>query len=84
MTVNDIARAIEAIAPLPLQEDYDNAGIQCGDPRQEVSRILVALDVTEETVAEAQETGAGLIVSHHPIISVRCAKSRPTTMSPAQ
>lgn len=68
MTVNDIARAIEAIAPLPLQEDYDNAGIQCGDPRQEVSCILVALDVTEETVAEAQETGAGLIVSHHPII----------------
>ena len=68
MTVNDIARAIETIAPLPLQEDYDNAGIQCGDPGQEVSRILVALDVTEETVAEAKETGAELIVSHHPVI----------------
>lgn len=68
MTVNDIARAIEAVAPLPLQEDYDNAGIQYGDPRQEVSRVLVALDVTEETIAEARETGAGLIVSHHPLI----------------
>ncbi len=68
MTVNDIARAIEAIAPLQLQEDYDNAGIQCGDPDREVGRILVALDVTEDTVAEARQLGAGIIVSHHPLI----------------
>ena len=79
--VKDIARAIERIAPLALQEDYDNAGLQVGDPEAEVRSVLVALDVTEETVAEAaaiaaeldaapRQEGSGgvMIVAHHPLI----------------
>lgn len=79
--VKDIARAIERIAPLMLQEDYDNAGLQVGDPDAEVGAVLVALDVTEETVAEAYALtaqralgeakgaqGVTMIVSHHPLI----------------
>ena len=80
--VKDIARAIERIAPLALQEDYDNAGLQVGDPEAEVGAVLVALDVTEETVAEAYaltaertrsgvargREGVTMIVSHHPLV----------------
>lgn len=67
-TVADIASAIEAFAPRRLQEDYDNAGLQVGDPGMPVSGILLCLDVTEEIVAEARERKCNLIVSHHPLL----------------
>ena len=66
--VNDIAAAVERIAPLNLQDDYDNSGLQVGFPSAEVGKVLVCLDVTEATVQEASEKGCGLIVSHHPLL----------------
>lgn len=66
--VKDISRAIEAFAPLALQESYDNAGLQVGNPDAPVSAILLCLDVTEETLKEARERSCNLIVSHHPLI----------------
>ena len=48
--------------------DFDNVGLLCGFPRREVTRVLTALDVTLETIQEAQERKAELIVSHHPLI----------------
>ena len=68
MKIKDIAALIESVAPLQLQEGYDNAGLQVGDPEQEVSGILTTLDVTEESVRLAIESGANLIVSHHPLL----------------
>lgn len=66
--VRDIAGIIEAFAPKRLQEDYDNAGLQVGDPDMEVSATLLCLDVTEEILAEAISRSCNLIVSHHPLI----------------
>ena len=66
--VRDIAEVIEEFAPLPLQEDYDNAGLQVGDRDMKVSAALLCLDVTDEVISEAKERGCGLIVSHHPLI----------------
>ena len=40
--VSDIAAAIEDFAPLHLQEDYDNAGLQIGDPGMELSLIHIS------------------------------------------
>jgi len=68
MTVRRIAEALEELAPLPLQEEYDNAGLQVGLPGAGVSGVLVCLDVTEATVEEAIRLGCDLIVSHHPLI----------------
>lgn len=68
MKVRDIANAIEEFAPLYLQEDYDNAGIQVGDPDREVESALLCTDVTEAVVAEAIDRGAGMVISHHPLI----------------
>lgn len=68
MKIKDIARIIEDFAPLRLQEDYDNAGFQVGNPEDTVTAILLCLDVTEEIVAEAVKRSCNLIVSHHPLI----------------
>ena len=68
MTIEDITYLLQGIAPLSLQEDYDNSGLIIGDPKTDCSGILVSLDVTEEVVMEAKENGCNLIVAHHPIV----------------
>ena len=66
--VKDIASVIEDFAPKGLQESYDNAGLQVGDPEMEVSAALLCLDVTEDVLDEALERRCNLIVSHHPLL----------------
>lgn len=68
MTVKDIAETIEAFAPLNLQEDYDNAGLQVGCPSGQVSAVMLCLDVTDEVLNEAIARQCNMIVSHHPLI----------------
>ena len=68
MKIIEVVNALERFAPLPLQEDYDNAGLQIGLTEAEISGALLCLDVTEETVDEAIRKGCNLIVSHHPLI----------------
>lgn len=68
LKVNDIAAAIEDFAPKRLQESYDNAGLQVGDPDMEVTAVLLCLDVTEDVVNEAVARHCNLIVSHHPLL----------------
>lgn len=64
----DIINAMEALAPLSLQDDFDNAGLQVGLPDQELKGILVCLDITEAVVDEAIEKGMNMVLSHHPLI----------------
>lgn len=68
MTVRDIANVIEEFAPLRLQEDYDNAGLQVGDPEATVNAVMLCLDVTAEVLEEAKRRQCDMIVSHHPLI----------------
>lgn len=67
-TCKKIIGIIEEFAPPALAAEWDNIGLQVGDPRDEVESILVTLDITEEVLDEAVSLGAGLIVSHHPLI----------------
>ncbi len=60
--------ALEQFAPLPLQESWDNAGLQVGLTEAEVSGALLCLDVNENVVDEAIAKGCNLIVSHHPLL----------------
>ena len=55
-------------APLPLQDGFDNAGLQIGLTDAEATGALLCLDVTEAVVDEAIALGYNLIVSHHPLI----------------
>ncbi len=69
MKIKQVLNALEHYAPLPLQEGYDNAGLQVGlTETVEVSGALLCLDVTEAVVDEAIAKGCNLIVSHHPLI----------------
>ena len=68
MKIQDVLSALEQFAPLPLQESWDNAGLQVGLTEAEVSGALLCLDVTEAVVDEALEKGCNLIVSHHPLL----------------
>lgn len=68
MKVRDIISSIEEVAPLSYQESYDNAGLIVGEYNQEVSGILICLDVIERVVEEAIQKGANLIIAHHPIV----------------
>ncbi|MBQ9555498.1 MAG: Nif3-like dinuclear metal center hexameric protein [Muribaculaceae bacterium] len=68
MKVREITDAIEQYAPLRLQEEWDNAGIQVGDPEADITGVLLCTDATETVVAEAIERGFNLVISHHPLI----------------
>lgn len=68
MKLHDIIAAIERLAPLRLQDEWDNSGLQVGFPDSEIRRVLVCLDVTEAIVEEAIAEKCELIVSHHPLI----------------
>ena len=68
LKVKDIAVAIEDFAPKRLQESYDNAGLQVGNPDMEVSAALLCLDVTEDVLDEAIKRRCNLIVTHHPLL----------------
>ena len=67
-TLHEIARALEAWAPPATAQSYDNVGLQVGDPEREVSRAVVALDLTPAVVEEARRLDATLVVTHHPLI----------------
>lgn len=67
MRIKEILQVIETLAPLPLQEVYDNSGIQVGDPNREATGALFCIDVTEEVIDEAISLKCNLIIAHHPI-----------------
>ena len=68
MKIKQVLSALERFAPLPLQESWDNAGLQVGLTEAEVSGALLCLDVNEKIVDEAIAKGCNLIVSHHPLL----------------
>jgi dinuclear metal center YbgI/SA1388 family protein len=68
LRIHEIVSAFEAIAPLALQESYDNSGLIVGEMGAEVSKALLCLDSTEAVVDEAIAKGCDLIIAHHPIV----------------
>ena len=68
LRIHEIVSAFEAVAPLALQESYDNSGLIVGDRDAEVTRALLCLDCTEAVVDEAIVKGCDIIIAHHPIV----------------
>ena len=66
--VIDISKRIEKMAPVFLKEDYDNVGIMIGDFNQDVKRVLLALDCTNDVIDEAIENKCDMIITHHPLL----------------
>ena len=66
--VIDFYNFIDSIAPFATQESWDNSGFLVGDGEKELKKVLLALDATEDVLNEADEIGADLIITHHPVI----------------
>lgn len=68
MKVQDITNRFEEFAPKTLAFPRDPIGLQIGDLNQEISKILVTLDVRPNVVEEAITNGCNMIFSHHPVM----------------
>ncbi|MCC5874812.1 MAG: Nif3-like dinuclear metal center hexameric protein [Candidatus Sumerlaeia bacterium] len=66
--VSDLVAAVHRIAPPQLAESWDNVGLQFGDPTRPSGKIMVALEVTREVLAETRKLGVGSLVTHHPLL----------------
>ena len=68
MLIREVTDVIERFAPLAWQESYDNAGLIVGRPDDEVHKALLAVDVTDEVMTEAEREGCDMVITHHPIV----------------
>lgn len=66
--VSEIFEYMQKIAPLEYAMEDDNCGLLIGGAEKILSGILITLDVSSESIGEAEEYGCGLIISHHPLI----------------
>lgn len=68
MKCQDIIEVIEKRYPRIYACGWDNVGLLAGDRQQETEGVYIALDATDEVIEAAIEAGAGLLLTHHPLI----------------
>ncbi len=68
MTVYNIFDFLNRLFPVSSACSFDNVGLLIGDKEKEVTRALISLDCTLDTVKKARENGCELIITHHPVI----------------
>lgn len=68
MTVKNIFEFLNCLYPESLACSFDNVGLLVGDGETEVSKALISLDCTLDTVKKAVKNGCELIITHHPVI----------------
>ena len=68
MKCKDLIAKLEELSPAMYAMDWDNSGLLVGDEKQEVKKVLLSVDITDEVIEEAIRAGADMIVAHHPLI----------------
>lgn len=68
MKCKELLECLEKLAPISLAEKWDNPGLLVGDTHQEIKKVLVALDVTDDVIDEAIKIKADVIITHHPLL----------------
>lgn len=66
--VRDVVEAIEDVAPLSLQESWDNSGLLIGYEYSDVNKALTCLEINNDIMEEALAKNVDMIVTHHPLI----------------
>ena len=66
--LSGIIRILDNLAPPFLAEEWDNCGLQLGNPAWPVTKIWVALDPTLQVVEAACAQKVDLLITHHPLI----------------
>ena len=80
MTLGDIVQTLETWWPPSLAEPWDQTGVVLGHPDRGVDTVMLAVDVVDQTVAEAVQANADLIIAHHPLM-LRGVTELPETAS---
>ncbi|MFF3150329.1 Nif3-like dinuclear metal center hexameric protein, partial [Streptomyces sp. NPDC057927] len=65
--LSEVIAALDTLWPPERAEGWDAVGTVCGEPDQEITRVLFAVDPVREIVDEAVKLGANLLVTHHPL-----------------
>lgn len=68
MKVKEMLNFLYTVAPKNLACSFDNVGLLVGDEEMDIKGVLVSLDCFDEVIDRAEDLGANLIVTHHPII----------------
>ena len=68
MKCSEIITQLEKLAPPDMAFEWDNPGLLAGRSDKEVTSILLAVDVTDSVLHQAEEMGADMIITHHPLI----------------
>lgn len=66
--VKDIIAAMNQLAPESLAMEWDHVGLQIGSPEDDVTKVFLALDLTEGSLAEAMMCDPDMIITHHPFL----------------
>jgi dinuclear metal center YbgI/SA1388 family protein len=72
--VSDVLGIIDKIAPFSFAEEWDNSGLQVGDPDSPVSRLMISLDASRESVESAINRRCQLLLTHHPFLFKPCKR----------
>ncbi|CAB4684716.1 MAG: Nif3-like dinuclear metal center hexameric protein [Actinobacteria bacterium] len=67
-TVQNFSSAAESLWPTANKEEWDVVGLVLGSKNQEITKVLLTVDVTDEVIQQAKATGANLIFAHHPLL----------------
>jgi dinuclear metal center YbgI/SA1388 family protein len=78
-TVRDLVDALDRRYPREWAEQWDTVGLVLGEPGTVVRRVLCVVDCVPETVAQALDAGADLIVAHHPLLLKPVSSIAPDT-----
>ncbi|MFN4846246.1 MAG: Nif3-like dinuclear metal center hexameric protein [Rhodoluna sp.] len=68
MLLNQLINRFEQLWPTQSAEEWDSVGLVVGNRNQQIKKILLTVDVTDEIVAEAKNSNANLILAHHPLL----------------
>lgn len=68
LKLSDITGIINKKYPFALAEEWDNVGLQLGNPATEITRIMVALDPLPQVITSAINSNCDLLITHHPLI----------------
>jgi dinuclear metal center YbgI/SA1388 family protein len=66
MTIAQIYNFLNELSPFELQEKWDNSGLLIGDYDQEITTVVLSIDLDEELVERLDDNT--LVITHHPII----------------
>ncbi len=68
LPLSQLVSTFEALWPIAGSEQWDRPGLATGHPNQQITKVLLSVDLTREVLAEASSLGCELVVSHHPLL----------------